>query len=96
MTPELHQQTVDQLAAIGSKATYTGAGATAVGWILSSQFGVLFGILLGVSGLLMNFYYSRKRDKREEADAARREAEHQLRMILRNDRHDLMEQGADE
>jgi hypothetical protein len=61
------------LAAIGSKATYTGAGATFVGWILSSQFGVLAGVLIGALGLLLNFYFRRRQDAREQQ-------EHEARM----------------
>lgn len=66
------------LAAIGSKSTYAGVGTLSVGWFLSSEFGVLTGLVLGISGWLMNFYYSRKRDKREQA-------EHELRMATRKE-----------
>lgn len=69
----IDQQTLDaSMAAAGSKATYTGAGAFSVGWLLSSEFGILVGIVIGVAGLLVNLYYSRKRDKREQAEHDRR------------------------
>lgn len=66
---DIPQQTVDAtLAAAGTKATYTGAGTFTVGWLLSSEFGILVGIVIGVAGLVMQFYYSRKKDKREQAE----------------------------
>lgn len=60
------------MAALGSKATYTGASTSIVGWFLSSQFGVLAGILIGLAGLYINWYYRHKQDKREEAEHKRR------------------------
>jgi len=67
------QQTLDAtMAALGSKATYTGASTSIVGWVLSSQFGVLAGILIGLAGLCINWYYRHKQDKREEAEHKRR------------------------
>lgn len=49
-----------------SKATYTGAGAFIVGWLTSSEFGVLIGLLLGVGGFLVNWYYKARQDRRDE------------------------------
>jgi hypothetical protein len=77
------------LAAVGTKATYTGAGAASVSWFLSSEFGILVGVVIGVAGLIAQIYYSRKRDKREQAI-------YELKMTLRSDRHELLDQGADE
>ena len=72
------------MVSIGTKATYTGATTTTVGWILSSEFGVLAGVLIGVLGLLTNWWFQHRRDKREQSDFARRERleelEHQRRM----------------
>ena len=66
-------QTVDAtMAAIGSKATYTGAGASILGWLMSSQAGILFGIMLGVGGFLVNWYYKHKEDKRQQLEHERR------------------------
>ena len=53
-------------AAIGSKATYTGSGFAAASWLFSSEAGVLIGIAVGVTGLCVNIYYRRKRDRREQ------------------------------
>ena len=55
------------MADLGSKATYTGAGGTGLGWLLSSEGGILVGILLAVAGFLLNWYFSVKKDKREQA-----------------------------
>lgn len=72
------------LAATGSKATYTGAGMTIGGWMLSSEFAVLFGMLLGVLGLGVQWYYRHKLTKLEmqlKREAAERDrAEHAARM----------------
>lgn len=62
-------QTVDAaLAAAGSKVTYAGSGVTITGWLLSSEFAVLLGMLLGLAGFVVNWYYRHKRDKREAAE----------------------------
>lgn len=62
------QATVDAtMAAFGSKATYTGASASVLGWMISSEFGVMFGLFLGVAGLGINWYYKHKEDKRQQA-----------------------------
>ena len=72
------------LAATGSKATYTGAGMTIGSWFLSSEFGVLMGVVIGVSGLLVNWYYKHKLTMIEvrlkEEQAAREREAHAARM----------------
>lgn len=55
------------MSALGSNTTYTGATTTTISWLLSSEAGIAMGILIGLLGLLMNWHYSRKRDKREQA-----------------------------
>ena len=72
MTP--HQQTTFDaaMATAGSKATYGGATTSIVGWMLSSEFGILVGVLLGVGGFCVNWYYRHKADKREQAEHERR------------------------
>ena len=72
------------LAATGSKATYTGAGMTVGGWMLSSEFAVLFGMLIGLAGLGVQWYYRHKLTMAEirlkEEQAARERTEHAARM----------------
>jgi hypothetical protein len=60
------------MAAIGSKATYGGASATVASWFLSSEFGMLMGILIGVAGLAINFYYKHKEDNRRQEEHDRK------------------------
>lgn len=61
------------VSATASKVTYGGAGMTIGGWFLSSEFAVLVGMLVGIGGLVVNWYYKHKEDKRLQA-------EHELRM----------------
>lgn len=71
---ELANQTMDgTIAAASSKATYTGAGMTVGGWLLSSEFAVLVGIVIGVAGFLVNWFYRHRQDARERE-------EHEARM----------------
>ena len=67
------------VAAAASKATYTGAGMTVGGWFLSSEFAVLVGLILGVAGFLVNWYYRAKDDRRNQI-------EHDERMLERRKR----------
>ncbi len=55
-----------------SKTTYMGAGMTIGGWLLSSQFAVLVGIVLGIAGFLVNWYYKHKQDRREQVEHKRK------------------------
>lgn len=61
------------LAAVGHKTAQVGASTSIVGWMLSSEFGVLVGVILGVMGLTIQWYYRRRQDRREEE-------EHEMRM----------------
>lgn len=65
---------------IGTKAAYTGATTTVGGWLLSSEFGVIAGLIIGLLGLLTNLYFQHRRDRREERAAQLEEVEHQKRM----------------
>lgn len=57
----MKSETVDAaLAAAGSKATYTGSGMVLSGWFFSSEFAVLIGIVIGIAGFLVNWYYRHK------------------------------------
>jgi len=75
------ETTVDAtLAAVGSKVTWTGAGAAVAGFFTSSGFGVLIGAIIGVVGLFIQWHYRRKQDRREEAADRRAQVEHERRM----------------
>lgn len=60
------------MATAGSKATYTGATTSVAAWVLSSEFGVLFGLMLGLLGLLINWYYKAKEDRRRQEEHNRK------------------------
>lgn len=62
------------IANTASHTTYVGAGATVTGWLLSSEFAMLFGLILGAAGFLVNSYYKWKQDKRDQL-------EHELRVL---------------
>lgn len=66
MTPQTTLETT--LATTGSKVTYTGAGMTISGWFLSSEFAVLCGIVLGLGGFAVNFFFQLRRDRREQRE----------------------------
>lgn len=68
-----HQHAFDAtIAAAASKATYAGASGSIVAWFLSSEFGMLAGIVIGLVGLAVNWYYKHKEDKRRQAEHDRR------------------------
>ncbi len=52
--------------AVASKSTYGGAATSVLGWLLSSEFTVVVGIVVAVAGLLVNWYYKAKADRRAE------------------------------
>lgn len=88
MKDQVAQQAADAaVASTASKVTYTGAGMTISGWFLSSEFAVLVGILLGVAGFLVNWYYRHKENLRQQAQDLRSQAEHELRMQQLRDSH---------
>lgn len=61
------QHTIEAAAAaLGSKATQAGAGVSILGWLTSSEAGVFFGILIGVIGLMVNFWFKWREDKRQQ------------------------------
>lgn len=68
-----HHATLDAtLAAAGSKATYGGASASVLSWFLSSEFGMLAGLAIGFAGLIVNWHYRHKEDRRQQAEHEKR------------------------
>lgn len=55
-------------AAIASKATMGGAIATVLGWIGSSQFVGVAGLGIAFLGLLVNWYFKARVDRREQRE----------------------------
>lgn len=78
------------MAAVGGKTTQVGAGASIVGWMLSSEFGVALGIAVSIVGLLVSLYYRRKQDKRHAIEHAAKMREYDARMVEHNARMDAL------
>jgi hypothetical protein len=55
------------LAAVGQKTTIGGASATGFAWLFSNEFMGLMGLLVAIAGLLVNVYFKRKEDARQQA-----------------------------
>ena len=73
MKSETTAQAIEASAAgIANKATYAGAGVTISGGIMLSEAAVILGMIIGVLGLLVNWYYRAKEDKRSAAEHERR------------------------
>lgn len=68
MNKSEHAQVVGEAlaASAASKVTYAGSGSAVLGWFLSSEAAVFFGILLGLAGFITNLVFSWRRDRREE------------------------------
>lgn len=72
----MRDQTVEAaIAASASKTTYAGAGMSITGWLLSNEFAILFGLILGLAGFIVNWYYKHKDDRRKEREHAARMSE---------------------
>lgn len=73
MRDEAAQAAADAaIATTATKVTYTGAGMTISGWFFSSEFAVLMGVIIGVAGFIVNWYYRHKQDRREQVEHERR------------------------
>ena len=55
------------VASTASKSTYAGAAGMVMGWVASSEAAVILGMVVGVLGLLVNWYYKAKSDRRAES-----------------------------
>lgn len=65
------QETIDHatdlaMASAASKTTQVGAVTVLGGWWFTNEAAVLYGLLIGLGGLILNWHYRRKADKREE------------------------------
>ena len=54
------------VATAAGKVTGVGSGMTLVGWFTASNVGMWLGILIGVAGLAVNWYFKHKSDKRAQ------------------------------
>ena len=78
----MKNETIDAMGAVGSKATVAGASLTGWGWVVSNEFFGMMGVVIALSGLLMNLYYKYKSDRRTALEHAARMAERQMRIDL--------------
>ncbi len=63
----MKQETQDIISAWSSKVTMVGGGTGLVGFLGSSHFIGLVGLIVAVGGFLVNWYYKHKEDRRREA-----------------------------
>lgn len=64
---EVVEQATDMaVASVASKLTYAGSASIGIGWWFTNEAAVLYGLIIGVAGILVNLYYRSKADKREE------------------------------
>lgn len=73
------------VAGIASKTTYSGAGITIGGFLLTNEFAVLVGILAAVGGFAVNWYYKRQAHHLEVASRARADIRADTLLQLRAD-----------
>ncbi|QLI49453.1 holin [Pseudomonas phage vB_PaeM_USP_18] len=59
-------------ASVANKATAVGAATGIAGWVAQVNWIGLSGVLIAILGLLVNFYFQHRRDKREAAESAAR------------------------
>lgn len=64
----MNEQTDATLAAIGKGATYVGGSAAFFGGLSANDLAALAGIVGLVVGLVMQWYFSRRKDQREAAE----------------------------
>lgn len=89
----MNNEAVNHLATMGDRTAGAGAGLGVFGWLLSSQFIGLAGLVVALIGVLISWHYKREANRRHVA-------EHVLRMErLRRGQlvdTDLSELGVDE
>jgi len=81
------------IASTASKSTYAGAASMFFGWLASSEAAIVIGMIVGVAGLLVNWYYKAKSDRRQTVEHELRAA--RLRRGMTSDT-DLGELGRDD
>jgi hypothetical protein len=89
----MNDEAINHLATLGDRTAGAGAGLGVFGWLLSSQFIGLAGVIVALIGVLISWHYKRESNRRHTA-------EHALRMerLRRGQRvdTDLSELGVDE
>jgi len=66
---ERQHETVDAaVAAIGSKVTYAGSASSLLGWLATSEAGIVIGILVAIIGLVVNVVFKLREDRRQQEE----------------------------
>lgn len=66
--------------AAGKVGTYGGGASALIFGLSASEFAALVGAVVAIAGLVVQWYFNRRRDRREQAERDERRAEHQARM----------------
>lgn len=67
MRANMQAETVEvTLSAAASKVTYFGSGSAVIGWLFSTEFAAISGIVIALAGLAVNWYYKRESNRREQ------------------------------
>lgn len=66
--------------AVGKIGTYGGGTSALLFGLSASEFAALVGAVVAIAGLVVQWYFNRRRDRREQADREERRAEHEARM----------------
>jgi len=78
------QTTQDSLGAAaadaGSKITLIGSAGSVIGWLNSNSAGMWLGILIGLAGLGINWYFKREESKLRREDNKRKQEAHEAWM----------------
>lgn len=64
----MNEQTDATLAAVGKTATYVGGGTAFLGGLSANDIAALAGVVGVLVGLVMQWYFSRRKDQRELAE----------------------------
>jgi NAD kinase len=78
----MNEQIEAFLALMGQKLAQLGGGGAVFSWLLSEKGIALFGISIGLAGLVMQYVFRHRQDVRDAAEESRQQAEHDRRMAL--------------
>lgn len=67
--------TASTAASAGLKASVAGGGMLSVGGLTANDLAIVVGLVLGVAGFAVQWYYQRRRDRREELEHLARMSE---------------------
>jgi hypothetical protein len=68
----MQNETIQRIQDVSSNVTYTGAGGAVFFGFAAEFWGVVFGLVIGLAGLLVNWYYKHKAHKLLEKEYAQR------------------------